>query len=190
MVPTLATSSPAANESRTVNSMRSALATVVSQNAEIAAWPRRPLPSGSNSDGPTGSSTTASGANSANHSSFAPRDTASMDRRDASRARWLCSGADQSTFMPSHPVDDLVGEPLEAVLLVAQLVAEPDAVQHPRHHHRVGHPDLRLPPIAVQPEAVHAHRLDLERRVRPPVLGAERVQLADRVPQLVESDHR
>ena len=46
------------------------------QNFRIASCPWWPTPSGSNIDGPTGSSMTASSAYSASHSSRLPRETA------------------------------------------------------------------------------------------------------------------
>ena len=43
-------------------------AIAIAQNARIPSWPRWPLPSGSNIDGPTGSSITASSAYTVSHS--------------------------------------------------------------------------------------------------------------------------
>ncbi|MNG36178.1 hypothetical protein D3C84_1231270 [compost metagenome] len=51
-----------ANESLIVNSNLSIGAIALSQNAEMPACPWWPLPSGSNIEGPTGSSRTASSA--------------------------------------------------------------------------------------------------------------------------------
>ncbi len=48
-------------------------------------------------EGPTGSSTSASGAYSASHASLSFRLAASIDRRDATRARFLSEAAVHST---------------------------------------------------------------------------------------------
>ena len=58
----------------------------LSQNRPIPSCPWWPWPSGSSLDGPTGSCTTASGANRASHSSLRPAATAAMERRETRRA--------------------------------------------------------------------------------------------------------
>src|SRR5262249_45170388 len=62
----------------------------------MASMPRWPLPSGSNPDGPMGSSTTASLANSESQPSRSPLSTAVIDRTDMSRA-----GCDGYLSIPS-----------------------------------------------------------------------------------------
>src|ERR1035437_6018796 len=178
MTPMFATSSPQAKESRMSKSSRSVIATVMSQNVAMPSLPWCPLASGSKCEGPTGSSTTAFSANSASHSSFARRRTASMERWDARRAG--CSDI-------GH---DGVGELLQGVLLGGQLSVEGDAVKGPGNDDRVGHPSLGLLAVTVQPEAVHTHRLDLEWLRRAAVLLAQLAQAVDDLTQVLDLDHR
>jgi hypothetical protein len=57
-----------------------------SQKLPIPSCPRCPFPSGSSREGPTGSSTIASGANRASQSSLRPSATAAMESRETRRA--------------------------------------------------------------------------------------------------------
>ena len=65
-----------ANESLIVNSNVSIGSMASFQKAEMPSWPRCPLPSSSNIDGPTGSSITASSAYTVSHSARSPLATA------------------------------------------------------------------------------------------------------------------
>ena len=67
---------PWANDSLIVNSNFSIGSIASFQNAEMPSWPWWPLPSGSNIDGPTGSSSTASSAYTVSHSARSPLATA------------------------------------------------------------------------------------------------------------------
>src|SRR5690606_13976498 len=198
MVPTLATSSPPAWESRITKANRSTFAIVMSQNAEIPSRPWWPLPSSSNPDGPTGSSTTAAGSKRASQRCLSPAVTASIDRSAASRAGGCCASTSQHTVTamlppfrgPSEPLDDLVGELLDGVLLPVDRGVESEAVERPRHGDHVGDADLGLFAVSVETEPVDAHGLELEGLVGAAVLGAQRVQPRDRLAQVVELHHR
>src|SRR4051794_35255856 len=75
-----------ANESLISNANWPIGAIAASQNARMPSCPRWPLPSGSNIDGPTGSSMTASSAYTVSHSSRSPLATAEYERCEAERA--------------------------------------------------------------------------------------------------------
>ena len=93
----LAQHGPLANESVTWNSYRRTELTCSAQNFPIPSRPRCPAPAGSSSDGPTGSSIRASGANKLSHSALRPAATAAIERCPARRAGCAPSGAAQLT---------------------------------------------------------------------------------------------
>src|ERR1700744_3813462 len=80
-----------------------------SQKAEIASWPRCPLPSGSKADGPIGSSTTASSVNTFSQAALSLAITASRDRRPASCAGCLVSVFGVLTLHSRRRLRGLVG---------------------------------------------------------------------------------
>ncbi len=91
----LAQHGPLANESVIRKWNRLTAPKFVSHQRPIPSRPRWPSPEGSIIEGPTGSCTTASGANRASHSSLRPAATAAMERRETRRAGWSPSGASQ-----------------------------------------------------------------------------------------------
>src|SRR5699024_733360 len=183
------------------NSKRCTFAIEASQNSAIAARPWCPLPSGSKPDTPTGSSTTAAGSNKANQSSLRPSLPACIDRHAATRAGACSVSGSQHTVTPMsglhsfelgrlEPVDDLVCELLDGILLLFHRCVEPETVEHPRHSDRVGDTDVGLSAVAVQTETVRTDRLNLERRPARARSGTQPVHFHDGVLQLVERHHR
>ena len=76
MVPTLAQVAPLAKDSL-ISKRKVAIGSIARrQNAAMPSWPWWPRPSGSNIEGPTGSSSTASSAYTPCHSSRSPLATA------------------------------------------------------------------------------------------------------------------
>src|SRR5690606_376323 len=178
MVPVNATSAPQAKESPNRNSIESVPAIALSQNAEIASGPRCPLPSGSKPEGPIGSSTIPSGANSASQASLSRARTAACEARPAARAG--CSSLLMSFLSTSvlvarsgdRVLDVLVGEFARPVLLRLDITVESDTGSQPGDHDGVGDAGVVLLLVAVAAELVHADRLDLERHVGTVLFGA------------------
>src|SRR6185437_10913743 len=98
----LAQHGPLANESVIRKWNRLTAPKFSSHHRLIPSCPRCPSPEGSIIEGPTGSCTTASGANSASHSSLRPAATAAMERRETRRAGWSPSGASQVMLSVTH----------------------------------------------------------------------------------------
>src|SRR5690349_11184841 len=167
MWPTLASSLPHWYVLSKTNSILSVGAIAMSQKAEMASRPRWPLPSGSKWDGPMGSSTMASSANTASQASLSRAATASRERLPA-----RCAGVSAMSVLPSR-VNVGVREALQRVLLLVQRRVGPEPVQEPRDRDVVGDPDLGKLTMSVHAELVYAYRLDLERQVRAAIFGAQ-----------------
>src|SRR5215831_13852638 len=102
----------------------------LSQNAAMASLPWWPLPSGSKNEGPMGSWTIASSANTDSQASLSRAATAARDRLPARCAG--CSGLVIPMSVLPAGMDVGVGEPLERILLLLEWGVEAQAFEHPR----------------------------------------------------------